>query len=132
VSGNGKHPQRNPLELQHAGQRYTTWIVDCDVHARLTGEPCTFQDLLTPTFWSRNTDRLKVGDQLRVVRENEFDCELSVRWVGPGGVGVAVCGAIVGTKFYNQLKAAEAAAHAEAAAELAASVAPSMEGNTAP
>lgn len=133
TSGNGQHPPpKAPNELKRAEYAYTRYYVDIDEHIRLTGEPCDFEDLLKPTFWSRNIDRLKPRDVLRVVKEGEFDCELVVTWTGPGGCGVKLRGAIIGTKFCQQMKAIEAEVRAEEAAERAASVAPSQEGGTAP
>jgi len=99
-------------DLKRAEHGCSHYYCDIDEHIRLTGESCEFEDLLKPTFWSRNVDRLKRGDILRVAKEGSFDCELSVTWVGPAGVGVKIRGALVGPKLHDQLKAAEAAAKA--------------------
>jgi hypothetical protein len=74
-------------------------------------------------FWSRNIDRLKVDDIPRVMKRGEFDCEISVAWIGPGGCGMRIVGAVVGSRIYEQLKAAEAAARIEEREALHASIA---------
>src|SRR5262245_21164801 len=124
ASGNGKLPPPVLVRAEHA---YTRYFIDVDEHIRLTGEPVEFEDLLKPVFWSKNVDRLKRGDILRVDKDGGYDCELWVTWVGPGRCGVKLHRAIVGSELYNELKAAEAAAHAEADASLAASIAPRQE-----
>ena len=120
---NGKLKPHDPRELRLAEHGYQKWLVDIDKHCELTNELCEFSDLMRPSFWSKNLDRLKVNDILRVVKKGEFDCEISVAWIGPGGCGMRVVGAVVGSRFYGQLKAAEAAAQVEERAALHASIA---------
>jgi hypothetical protein len=128
MTANGATP-RAPTHLQLEKHAATSWLIDLDEHRRLTGQDCDFEDVMKPVFWSRNVDRLKVGDVLRIHKDHEIDCRLIVTWIGPHGVGVKVFGPIYGTPFYDQLKAIETAQHAKNREALAASVVP---GETAP
>jgi hypothetical protein len=127
MTTNGHAPPRAPTPLRKEEHVATSWFIDLDEHARLTGEDITFEDTLKPVFWSRNVDRIKVGDLLRVHKDGEIDCRLIATWIGPHGVGVKVFGAAVGSPFYNELKAIETAQREKNRAALAASVAPSQE-----
>lgn len=123
MTTNGASP-RAPEHLQKEEHAANHWLIDVDEQERLTGQTIELEDLLRPTYWSKNVDRLKPGDMLRVHKDGTIDCRLIVTWTGPHGVGVKIFGAIYGSELYAKLKAIETAQHAKDREALAASVAP--------
>jgi hypothetical protein len=80
-----------PARLDLEGFSNQTWILDLAHHKCVDGSKATLAHIWHPPAWSKTAalGKIKVGDLVRV-RDGGDGCdfEVSVVWVGAGGIGV--------------------------------------------
>jgi hypothetical protein len=77
----------DPAKLQLASFAHQMWHIDLRTHRCVDGSPGTLDHIFNPASWVKMVDKMKVGDLVRVCGAN-FDFDISVVWVGAGGIGM--------------------------------------------
>jgi hypothetical protein len=64
------------------------WCIDLRTHRCVDNTPATVNNIFNPSCWVKMVGIMEVGDTVRVMKGAECDFDVSVVWIGAGGIGM--------------------------------------------